>query len=533
MKLLKELEPGFSDILTADCLNFIAELERNFGQKRKELLRQRELTQLSINKRVFPEFKEDPGNWTINPPPRDLQKRWVEITGPAGDRKMVINAFNSGADVYMADFEDSQSPTWSGLINGQINLRDAVNRVISFNHPQKGLIKLNEKPATLMVRPRGWHLLEKHILVDDHPISASIFDFGLFICHNGLNLINNGSGPYFYLPKLENAEEARTWNDIFSFTEKGLGMKDGAIKATVLIESILSVFEADLILKELAAHSVGLNVGRWDYIASFGKKFRNHREFVFPDRGLVTMTTHCMKSYVDYVIRVCHKRGVHAIGGMAAQIPINNDLATNKQALDKVRADKEREVRAGHDGTWVAHPGLVKIAREVFENYLGNKPNQIDKKRGDVTVSPSDILLVPNGPVTEEGLREDIIAFVKYVACWLNGTGAVAIDYMDKNNNLYAYLMEDAATAEIARTQVWKWIRERIKLQDGRTITPELVWNMLEEELAKMKESPGDTVPLYYYNVAASLFFRLITSDHFADYLTLPAYDILVDTLEY
>ena len=532
MKLLKALEPGFSDILTPGCLDFVTELEIIFGPERKELLHQRELRQIEIDNGVFPEFKEDPGNWTIDPAPQDLQKRWVEITGPAGDRKMMINASNSSAEVSMADFEDSQSPTWSGLINGQINLRDAVNRTISFKHPQKGLIGLNEKPATLMVRPRGWHLSEKHVLLDGNFISASLFDFGLFIYHNGLTLINRGSGPYFYLAKLENAEEARLWNYIFSLTEKMLGMKEGTIKATVLIESILSVFEADLILKELRTHSVGLNVGRWDYIASFGKKFRNHKEFVFPDRGLVTMIAPCMKYYVDYVIKICHNRGVHAMGGMAPQIPINNNPVANEQALAKVRADKEREVRAGHDGTWVAHPGLVKVAREVFENYLGDKPNQIDVKRDEINVSSSDILLVPAGPVTEEGLIEDINAFVKYVAHWLNGTGAVAIEYRNKKGDLHAYLMEDAATAEIARTQVWKWIREETKLEDGRTITSVLVQNMLQEEVVKMKESSVKDLPSSNYNLAAHLFYQLVTSDQFVDYLTLPAYDILVNSLD-
>lgn len=528
-------------LLTSDALAFIAMLHRKFSSKREELLRFRKHIQEDINNGKMPDFLEETAyirndlQWNVVPPPKDLEKRWVEITGPAGDRKMVINAFNSGADVYMADFEDSQSPTWSGLLDGQLNLYEAVRRVISFDHPKKGKIGLNKKSATLMVRPRGWHLLEKHLCVDGKPISASIFDFGLFFYHNAAELIKRGSGPYFYLAKLENYNEALLWDDIFTESEKYLRIPHGSTRVTVLIESILSAFQAEEILWALKEHSAGENVGRWDYIASFGKKFRNHKDFVLPDRGSITMTKPFLKSYVDYVIKVCHRRGAHAIGGMAAQIPIKEDRVANEAALAKVREDKQREVKAGHDGTWVAHPDLVPVAREVFESYfqgdLTNKPNQIDYKRLEVDVTAKDLLKVPEGVITEGGLREDINAFVKYVAGWLSGTGAVAIDYRDKNDKLYAYLMEDAATAEIARTQIWKWVHEGAKLDDGRTITLEMVWQFVIEELEKTRKGTvADRMVPSNHILSAVELLRLVTdtSDDFVEYLTLPAYELLI-----
>lgn len=527
----------FKPILTPSALDFVIQLHHKFYSKREQLLESRKYIQENINNGVRPDFLEETADirndlqWSVPMPPKDLEKRWVEITGPAGDRKMVINAFNSGADVYMADFEDSQSPTWLGLLGGQFNLYEAVRRTISFDHPRKGKIGLSDKSATLMVRPRGWHLLEKHLLVDGKPVSASIFDFGLFFYHNAAELLKAGSGPYFYLAKLENYLEASLWNDIFIESEGYLGIQSGSIRATVLIESILSVFQAEEILWALREHSAGENVGRWDYIASFGKKFRNDKEFILPDRGSITMTRHFLKSYVDYVIKVCHKRSAHAIGGMAAQIPIKDNPRANEEALAKVRADKEREVKAGHDGTWVAHPDLVPIAREVFEKHFGDKSNQINVKRDEVITMAGDLLVVPRGEITEEGLRENINAFIKYVAGWLSGTGAVAIDYHNNSGQLYAYLMEDAATAEIARTQVWKWVDQGARLDDGRMITLQLVQQMVAEEVDKIMKVIGvDQLIRSNYMLAVAEFYRLVTdtSGDFVEYLTLPAYELLL-----
>ena len=526
----------FDRILTPCALDFIVYLHRRFSPGREFILNFRKFLQTKIDKGEMPNFLEETSSirndpsWSAGPLRQDLQKRWVEITGPAGDRKMVINALNSGADVYMADFEDSQSPTFHGLVSGQLNLYESVRRTISFDHPKKGKIGLSEKTATLMVRPRGWHLSEEHLIIDGKPIPGALFDFGLFLYHNAEELIRQGSGPYFYLPKLENYGEALFWNEIFTESELYLGIPHGSIKATVLIESILAAFQAEEILWALKDHSAGENVGRWDYIASFGKKFRNHPEFVLPDRGAVTMDQHFMKSYVDYVIKVCHRRGAHAIGGMAAQIPIKGNPEANEVALAKVKADKEREVNAGHDGTWVAHPDLVSVARIVFAEYLGDKPNQIDFQRSEVNVTAQDLLAIPEGVITEEGLREDINAFVKYVAGWLSGIGAVAIDYYDKKGKLYAYLMEDAATAEIARTQVWKWIHQDSRLKDGRVITARFVRELLLEEIIKIQNKIGqETFERSNYTKVAELFMKMVTEDDFADYLTLPAYQILLD----
>jgi malate synthase len=429
---------------------------------------------------------------------------------------MIINALNSGAKVFMSDFEDSNTPTWENTIQGQINLRDAVDGTISLNQNGKEYA-LGENLATLLVRPRGWHLLEKHVTVDGDPVSAGIFDFALYMFHNARNLLAKGSGPYFYLPKMESHLEARLWNDIIVRTQDAIGVPQGSVRATVLIETILAAFEMEEILYELRDHSAGLNCGRWDYIFSVIKKFRSRPDFVLADRALVTMTTHFMNSYSLLAIKTCHKRGAHAIGGMAAQIPIKNDEAANAEALAKVRADKEREAGNGHDGTWVAHPGLVPIAIEAFDAVMPG-PNQIDRLREDVEITAQDLLtFVPEGPITEDGLRLNISVGVQYLGAWLNGIGCVPI------NNL----MEDAATAEISRSQVWQWIHsEKGVLDDGRPVDAELFRRLLAEELDKIHDRyPADLHP--FFDRAAALFDEISTSDEFVEFLTLPAYQMI------
>jgi malate synthase len=428
---------------------------------------------------------------------------------------MVINALNSGANVYMADFEDSHAPTWEATIEGQINLRDAIDGTITFTNPAGKFYQLHEETATLMVRPRGWHLVEKHALLDGKPVSAALFDFGLFFFHNAQILIDNGTGPYFYLPKLESHLEARLWNDAFNMAQDALNIPRGTIRATVLIENILASFEMDEILWELRDHSAGLNCGRWDYIFSAIKKFRNYPEFVMPNRAQVTMTSHMMRSYSLLVIQTCHRRGIHAMGGMAAQIPIKSDPTANEAALDKVRADKVREAQDGHDGTWVAHPGLVYIAKEEFDRYMP-APNQIDNKREDIDVSAADLLAVPEGTITEAGLRTNIDVGILYMAAWLDGNGCVPI----------YNLMEDAATAEISRSQLWQWVHNGAKLDDGRTITPELYRSLVPEVLANIKEVVGEEqFNNGKYELAAELISQLVTEQDFTDFLTLPAYE--------
>jgi malate synthase len=434
----------------------------------------------------------------------------VEITGPV-DRKMIINALNSGANVFMADFEDANSPTWANNIEGQINLRDAVRRSITFDGGEKQY-RLNEKTATLLVRPRGWHLLEKHFLVDGKPVSASIFDFALYFFHNAKELMARGSGPYFYLPKMESHLEARLWNDVFVAAQRELGIPNGTIRATVLIETILASFEMHEILWELRDHSAGLNCGRWDYIFSFIKKFRARHDFITPDRGLITMDKAFLAAYVRLLIQTCHRRGIHAMGGMAAQIPVKNDDEANRIAFDKVRADKLREVKAGHDGTWVAHPALVAVAREVFDAHM-NGENQIAVKRAGEDTRAAQLLELPQGPVTEKGVRQNFNVGVLYLAAWLGGSGAVP---------LYN-LMEDAATAEISRTQLWQWIHHGAKLDDGRTVDEKLYRRIRDEELASIGDRP-------HVATAAGLFDELILSDTLADFLTLPAYEELLKT---
>jgi malate synthase len=470
--------------------------------------------QAEIDAGHYPDFLTETAEirtseWTVAPIPADLMDRRVEITGPV-DRKMVINALNCGANVFMADFEDANSPTWTNNLDGQINLRDAIRRTIEFTSPEGKKYKLNDKIATLLVRPRGWHLDEKHVLLGGKPISGSLFDFGLFFFHNAKQQIANGSGPYFYLPKLESHLEARLWNDVFNFAQDALGVPRGTIRATVLIETILASFEMDEILYELKDHSAGLNCGRWDYIFSFIKKFRNHKEFVLPNRAEVTMTRHFLKSYVDLLIQTCHRRNIHAMGGMAAQVPIKNDPVANEEALEKVRLDKLREVKAGHDGTWVAHPGLVPIAKKVFDEGMPT-PNQISIKREPVHVTAKDLLTPADGTITEAGLRWNIDVGLQYLEAWLRGVGCVPI----------YNLMEDAATAEICRAQVWQWVKWGAKLDDGRPVTAAMVNGVVDDLLAKRGTTSGE------FAKASQIFRQMMTSADFSDFLTLPAYNFI------
>jgi malate synthase len=517
------IRPGFETILSAEAVAFIAELERKFGPERRRLLKFRTETQARLDAGWRPDFPAETGNireadWVVAPLPKDLLDRRVEITGPV-DRKMVINALNCGANVYMADFEDANTPSWDNLIEGQLNLIDAVRRTITFDDPEsKKHYTLNAKTATLLVRPRGWHLPEAHVWVDGEAMSGALFDFGLYFFHNAKELVKRGTGPYFYLPKMENRFEAKLWNDIFLYAQKALGLPKGTIKATVLIETILAAFEMDEILYELKDHSSGLNCGRWDYIYSFIKKFAEDPKAVMPDRALVSMTTHFLRSYSQLLIQICHRRKVHAMGGMAAQIPIRDDPAANAQAMDKVRADKLREAGDGHDGTWVAHPGLVAIAKEIFDKQMP-EANQIARKRQDVHVTAPDLLKVPEGAITEAGLRQNLNVGVGYLEAWLRGTGCVP---------LY-HLMEDAATAEISRAQIWQWIRHRAKLADGRVIDKPLCRKLLDEELEKLKQLAGtEAYAKGRYRDAAKIFVDLIEAQRFPEFLTIPAYEQLM-----
>ncbi|MEW6729953.1 MAG: malate synthase A [Acidobacteriota bacterium] len=521
IEVLGEVSPVFAEILTPAALRFVAILERRFRARRAELLERRVKIQADIDRGWRPNFLAETraireSEWRIGAVPEDLRTRVVEITGPV-QRNMVINAFNSGANVYMADFEDAHSPTWDATIQGQINIRDAINRRIDFVSPAGKRYALNEQIATLMVRPRGWHLSEKHLHVDSAPVSGSLFDFGLFFFHNARTLLAQGTGPYFYLPKMENHLEARLWNDVFICGQEQLGIERGTIKATVLIETILAAFEMDEILYELREHITGLNCGRWDYIFSFIKKFRNQADFLLPDRALVTMNTHFLKSYSLLLIKTCHRRGAHAMGGMAAQIPIKNDPEANAIAMQKVRADKEREVNAGHDGTWVAHPDLVAVARESFDAVM-TTPNQLHILREDVEVKATDLLSVPTGPITEAGLRTNINVGLLYLEAWLKGSGCVP---------LYN-LMEDAATAEISRAQVWQWLKHGAKLADGRLVTPELVHEITDQEVAKIRDTVGEeSYQAGKYELAREIFEKIMSNDEFIEFLTLPAYDYL------
>jgi malate synthase len=503
-----------SAVLTPEAKALLVELHHKFNARREELLALRQVRQQELDGGKLPDFLPETREiresaWTVAPYPKDLADRRVEITGPV-DRKMIINALNSGASVFMADFEDANSPTGRNVIDGQINLRDAIRREIGFTGPEGKEYKLNEKTAVLLVRPRGWHLLEKHFDVDGHHIAGGFFDFGLFMFHNAAELVKRGTGPYFYLPKLESHLEARLWNDVFVFTQNYLGIPQGTIRATVLIETILASYEMHEILWELRDHSAGLNCGRWDYIFSLIKKFRNRPDFMLPNRAQVTMTVHFLASYVDLLIQTCHKRGIHAMGGMAAQIPIKGDPAANEAALEKVRLDKLREVKAGHDGTWVAHPALVPVAKQVFDEYMP-QANQIDRKREEVHVTAADLVAIPEGTITEAGVRLNIDVGIQYLEAWLRGNGAVPI----------YNLMEDAATAEISRAQVWQWAKHGAKLDDGRVVTPELVKGIIAGEVARLGPEKGK------FKLASEIFGKMMLDGSFSDFLTLPAYEYL------
>lgn len=519
IKIQGAMKPEYGEILTPEALTFLTRLHDLFEGERKRLLELRKEIQQKIDNGWNPDFPEETAHirnsdWQIAPIPADLQDRRVEITGPV-DRKMIINALNSGANVFMADFEDSSSPTWDNMVSGQINLRDAVNRTIDFYDPYKRReYKLEDKTAVLLVRPRGWHLLEEHLLIDGHPISGALFDFGLYFFHNVQNLLKNASGPYFYLPKLENRHEAALWNKVFLAAQEALSLPIGTIKATVLIETILASFEIEEILYELKDHIVGLNCGRWDYIFSVIKKFRNRPDFVLPERSQVTMSSHLMNSYSLQVIKICHRRGASAIGGMAAQIPIKNDPTANEKALAKVKADKEREADNGHDGTWVAHPDLVAIALKAFNEKMPEK-NQISRLRDDVNITAEDLLKISEGTITEEGLRHNIRVAILYLSSWLNGKGCVPL----------FNLMEDAATAEISRAQLWQWLHHQAKLDDGSTIDLNLLQTFLDQEVRKLRQENGH--PDIKLTQAISLFINLVTSDKFEEFLTLPAYRYL------
>ena len=512
---------AYREILSAEALEFLAHLAKQFEARRLLLLERRSERQAQLDAGRLPDFLEDTAEvrrseWTVAPIAKDLADRRVEITGPV-DRKMIINALNSGASVFMADFEDANSPTWQNNVEGQVNLRDTVNGTIGYTSPEGKQYKLAERVATLLVRPRGWHLVEKHLLIDGKPVSASLFDFGLYFFHNAAKLVEKGTGPYFYLPKLESHLEARLWNDVFVFAQDYIRIPRGTIRATVLIETILAAFEMDEILYELRDHSSGLNCGRWDYIFSFIKKFRNRPDFLLPNRALVTMDRDFLKAYVDLLIQTCHRRGIHAMGGMAAQIPIKNDPEANQKAIEKVRQDKLREVKAGHDGTWVAHPGLVPVAKEVFDAHLP-QANQIAVKREDVKIGQRDLLKVPPGEITEQGLRLNVDVGIQYLESWLRGNGAVPI----------YNLMEDAATAEISRAQVWQWLRHGARLSDGRNVSRELVTQTIAEELAKLKEHFGaGRFDSGKFGLASKLFEQMMTSGEFPEFLTLVAYSQL------
>ena len=519
MEIRAEIKPGYEQILTPQALELVAKLSRAFEPRRQELLAARAERARRLDAGERPDFRADTahirdGDWKITPIPQALECRRVEITGPV-ERKMVINALNSGADSYMTDFEDSNTPNWDNQITGQINMMDAVRKTISLEQNGK-TYKLNDKVATLVVRPRGWDLDEKHVLVDGKRVSGGIFDFALFMFHNAKEQLARGAGPYFYLPKMESHLEARLWNDIFVMTQNELGLPQGTIKATVLIETILAAFEMDEILYELREHSAGLNAGRWDYIFSCIKKFKLDKDFCLADRAKVTMTAPFMRAYALLLLKTCHKRGAPAIGGMAALIPIKNDPARNEVAMGGVRNDKARDATDGYDGGWVAHPGLVELAMSEFTKVLGDRPNQIDKQRPDVEVTAKELLdFKPETPITEDGLRYNINVGIHYLGAWLAGNGCVPIHN----------LMEDAATAEISRSQVWQWIRTpKGVLEDGRKVTADMVRAMIPEELAKVKQvAPNGDNPSYVR--AAEIFEQMSTSDTFAEFLTLPLYE--------
>jgi malate synthase len=534
-KLIKSNVPGVAilapvtaqeaEILSPQALQFVATLQRTFNPTRKTLLQKRALRQQELDRGVLPDFlpetahiRNDP-NWRAAPPAPGLQDRRVEITGPV-DRKMVINALNSGAKTFMADFEDSNSPTWDNIIDGQVNMRDAVRENIEFTNAngKKYSLRKDGQIATLIVRPRGWHMVEKHVLVDGEPMSASIFDFALYFFHNAKETIKRGKGPYFYLPKMESHLEARLWNDIFNVAQDMLNIPRGTIRGTVLIETLLAAYEMDEIIYELRDHSSGLNCGRWDYIFSFIKKLRNHPQFVLPQRSQVTMTVPFMDAYVRLLIQTCHKRGVHAMGGMAAQIPIKNNPEANNAAMTKVRNDKLREVTAGHDGTWVAHPDLVKIALEIFNEHMPS-PNQIHIRREDVKVTATDLIDINfKGTITEESIRENIEIGLAYMEAWLRGVGCVPI----------FNLMEDLATYEISRSQLFQWARHQVRTDKGKVITGEYVLQILEEETDKIRKNLGDKYKNTKYEAAKNAFATNVTGERYDDFLPDLLYDDIV-----
>jgi malate synthase len=523
LRVTDSISPAGAEILSAQALGFVEKLARKFEGRRRELLAARARRQKEFDSGRWPGFLPETAHirdadWKIGPVPHDLLDRRVEITGPT-DRKMVINALNSGANVFMADFEDSNTPTWENMIEGQVNLRDAVAGTITYTGPEGKRYELCDRPATLLVRPRGWHLVENHVRIDGAPVAGALLDFGLFFFHNAKPLLARNSGPYFYLPKIESHLEARLWNEVFVTAERELGVPLGTIKATVLIETVLAAFEMDEILYELREHCVGLNIGRWDYIFSCIKKFRSNRDFCLADRAAVTMTAPFMRAYALLLIKTCHRRNAFAMGGMAAQIPIKNDAAAHAAAIDKVRADKVREATDGCDGTWVAHPGLVEVAKAVFDQHMLT-PNQVHRKRDDVAVSAGELLdFRPEAPITEAGLRNNISVGIQYIGAWLSGNGCVPV----------FNLMEDAATAEISRSQIWQWIRSpKGVLADGRKVTRELVRQLLPEELARVRTLLGEQAwKAGRYEAAASMFERLTTGDEYVEFLTLPGYDWL------
>jgi len=515
---------AFDPVLTPDALEFVAALQREFGDRRLRLLADREDRRAELRAGGSLSFSEETrsireGDWLIASAPPDLQQRWVEITGPT-ERKMVINALNSGADGFMADFEDASSPTWRNMVEGHLNLRDAIEGTISYDGSDGRHYELGEDPATLLVRPRGWHLPERHLRLGSQPVSGALFDFGLYFFHCATRLLAHGSGPYFYLPKLESHLEARLWNDVFCFAQDALGLRRGTIKATVLIETLPAAFAMDEILYELREHSAGLNAGRWDYIFSAIKCFADRPEMVLPDRGDVTMTVGFMHAYTELLAATCHRRGAHAMGGMAALVPSRRDEQANAEALEGVRSDKRRELDQGYDGTWVAHPDLVPVAREVFETGLHGAPNQLTRLRDDVAVSAEQLLdlAATPGEITEAGLRIDVSVGFQYISFWLGGRGAAAINS----------LMEDAATAEISRSQIWQWVHHGARLQDGRTVTAELVREILDEEAARIREQVGEDV----WNDGQpdrtrEVFEAVALSPELTEFLTLAAYEYL------
>ncbi len=518
------MQAGFEQVLTTDALAFVAGLQRRFGPIRDELLRARAERRGRLTAGQSLDFLSETrklreSDWKVAPAPADLQQRWVEITGPT-ERKMAINALNSGADGFMADFEDANAPTWQNMVEGHINLRDAIDRTITYDGSDGRHYELVDDPATLLVRPRGWHLPERHLFVDGRPIVGALMDFGLYVFHCAQRLVDRGSGPYFYLPKMESHLEARLWNDVFDHAQDALAIARGTIKATVLIETLPAAFEMDEILYELREHSAGLNAGRWDYIFSAIKCFPERPDYVLPNRVDVNMTVPFMRAYTELLAATCHRRGAHAMGGMAALIPSRRDEEANEKALAAVRADKEREVAQGYDGTWVAHPDLVPVAREVFEHGLQGRPNQLERQRDDVHVTAEQLLDMASTPgeITEQGLRTDVSVGVQYVSFWLGGRGAAAINS----------LMEDAATAEISRAQIWQWVHHEAQLQDGRTVTPELVREVLDQETAKIQAQVGDqTWEAGRPRETRQVFEQVTLSPDLPEFLTVPAYELL------